>query len=513
MMNSYPLSSGFTLRTCAEQLTLTWSLLASDAAHTAPNPVLVSKIDSVIKKIVTFGKNNEKLFKLYVTGYGQFFNEKDTYCNTVTFARSANPHYDGKPHILMTTELRKEFNEMSRMLNAAIKQAVDQNAGTSTVKYVDIDASLEGHRFCEPGVREPDQNNANAAFFHYPYGVVEEEPGIAYLNEVAARSASSLSWDPKKTLWVDYMNDFWSKVDEEGLNKAVGGGDVNAVYNFWSDSIGYRARIFHPTILLAESIYKKVVEQYLQDEGDEGSDSTGGQQLAIASYTHPSDSASWQRLISPDSGKLSVLVANVLNGPDYVMDTAWDTVIRQAANSGKTVIGYVRTGYFGEAHNFKTRLGSKNLADWASQIMGDVDKWYELYPGGIGGIFFDEGWSECGPNNIYSDLYAYINAYTKRKHPGAYTVLNHGSSVAQCYEDTMDTLLTFESNYGNYTAAFTPNTWTPKDDRKIWHIIYDVPQDKIADIAALSRSRHVGYLEVTPDKGANPYGTILPSCT
>jgi hypothetical protein len=77
-MNSYALSSGFTPWTCAEQLALTWSLLASDAAHTTPNSVLVSKIDSVIKKIVTFGKKSEKLLKLYVTGYGQFFNEEDT---------------------------------------------------------------------------------------------------------------------------------------------------------------------------------------------------------------------------------------------------------------------------------------------------------------------------------------------------------------------------------------------------------------------------------------------------
>jgi hypothetical protein len=373
---------------------------------------------------------------------------------------------------------------------------------------------LEGHRFCEPGVKEPDQNNPNAAFFHYFYEVNEEQPRIAYLNQVAARSASSLSWDPKKTLWVDYMNDFWSKVDEEGLNNTIGGGDVNAAFNFWSDSIGYRARIFHPTILLAKSIYKKVVEQYLQDEGEEGPDENGGntrgQQLAVASYTHPGESAAWQRLISPDSGKLSVLVANVLNGPDYVVDTAWDTVIRQAANSGKTVIGYVRTGYFGQAKDFKPRLGSGDLADWTSQIMGDVDKWFELYPEGIGGIFFDEGWPYCGPNNIYSDLYAFINAYTKRKYPGAYTVLNPGSSIEQCFENTMDTWLTFESNYGNYTEAFTPNPWTPKDDRKIWHIIYDVPQDKIAEIAALSRSRHVGYLEVTPDKGANTCGTIPP---
>jgi len=107
----------------------------------------------------------------------------------------------------------------------------------------------------------------------------------------------------------------------------------------------------------------------------------GGQQIAIASYTNPlGDPTAWERLISYDSKKLSILVANVLNGPDYVVDASWNSVIQKAADSGKTVIGYVRTGYLGVSlQQFKTRLGSGDLADWASQIEQDVDKWFELY--------------------------------------------------------------------------------------------------------------------------------------
>lgn len=512
-VHSYPLSKGFKTRPCDDQRALSWSLLAQDATRSTPNDVLVAKIDAVIKKTVTAGKKNTDLFKLYVTGYGQFFNENDPYCDTVTFARSANPVNDNKPHVMMTRELRRDFNAMSRMLNTAIKKAVDQNSGSSTVKFIDFDAGLEGSRFCEPGVKEPDQNNLKTAFFHYPYGVIEEEPGIAYLNQVA--STNTISWDPKQTLWRDYMNDFWSKIDEQGLNNALGG-DANAQYDFWSEIIGHRARIFHPRPNLATFIYELIVNQYIRDENEdpEGNPGgVGGQQLAFASYTNPlGDPAAWQRLISYDSSKLSVLVANVLNGPDYVVDTAWSSVIQQASSSGKTVLGYVRTGYLGVSqHKFKTRLGSGDLADWASQIEQDVDKWFELYPGSIGGIFFDEGWPECGTDNIYSDLYAHINAYTKRKHPGAFTVLNPGSAIAQCYEDTMDTLLTFESSYETYKSAYTENSWKPKDDRKIWHIVYNVPQDKISDVVTLSRSRHVGYLEVTDDGKVgdpNPYDNV-----
>lgn len=73
----------------------------------------------------------------------------------------------------MTTDLRQDFNLMTLTLNAAIKQAVSQNDGSSanvTVRYIDIDSLIgTGHRFCEPGIQELDQDNHNLWFFHYPY--------------------------------------------------------------------------------------------------------------------------------------------------------------------------------------------------------------------------------------------------------------------------------------------------------------------------------------------------------
>jgi len=231
---------------------------------------------------------------------------------------------------------------------------------------------------------------------------------------------------------------------------------------------------FAPDSVYPDS-YNSLLSTWIETLGstDEGSnpDSGGdvGQQIAIASYINPlGDPASWEQLLAYDTQKISVLVANVLNGPDYMVDESWKSVIDQAASQGKKILGYVRTGYLGVSQQkFTTRLDSHNLADWASQIEQDIDKWFELYGTSLGGIFFDEGWPECGPNNIYADLYAYINNYTKRKHPGIYTVLNPGSPIAQCFEDTIDTLLTFESSYETYTNSFVPNDWMPKDPRKI----------------------------------------------
>ncbi|KAI1875087.1 uncharacterized protein JN550_002516 [Neoarthrinium moseri] len=235
-----------------------------------------------------------------------------------------------------------------------------------------------------------------------------------------------------------------------------------------------------------------------------------GQQIAVASYISPlADPDAWTRLIGYPKEKVPILVANVVNGPDVTVDEPWKKVIDAASASGKTVIGYVRTGYLGlSQQQFTTRLGSLDLADWTAQIERDVDAWYELYGSSIGGIFFDEGWPECGPDNVYANLYKYINDYTKRAHPGAFTVLNPGSPMAHCYEDTMDTLLTFELSYEAYTQSYVPNDWVAKDPRKIWHIIYNVPESGIEEVAKLAHERGAGLIQITDDIMPNPYDNL-----
>lgn len=238
------------------------------------------------------------------------------------------------------------------------------------------------------------------------------------------------------------------------------------------------------------------------------------QQIAVASYIDPAaDLAAWNRLIEYPVEKLPILLANIVNGPDYAVDSEWADVISRASAAGKKVLGYVRTGYLSLSdQKYVTRLGSTELADWIAQIEEDIDMWYTLYGDYIGGIFFDEGWPSCGDNNEYADLYKYINDYTKRAHPGAYTILNPGGTMASCFEDTMDTLLTFESDYTTYTSSYTANTWVPTDPRKLWHIVYNVPESALADVIALANERGVGYLQLTDDVLPNPYDA-LPSDT
>jgi hypothetical protein len=250
---------------------------------------------------------------------------------------------------------------------------------------------------------------------------------------------------------------------------------------------------------------------------DDPSSGGGNQQIALASYIHPkADSEMWTRMLTLDSKKLTLLVANVLNGPDNVRNIDWDPVIRDTVKTGKKIIGYVRTGYLGvSVQGFQTRLGSRRLSDWLAQMQLDVQMWYRLYPD-MGGIFFDEGWNECGKtkdSNEWADFYNFLNAWVKKKYPNAYTVLNPGDYMPKCFEHSSDTLLTYESSYERY---LDPNIYKPlpdwknDDSRKIWHIVYQVPPQDIKRIAALARERGAGLIQITDKIMPNPYDK-LPS--
>ncbi|TID15377.1 fibronectin type III domain protein [Venturia nashicola] len=197
-----------------------------------------------------------------------------------------------------------------------------------------------------------------------------------------------------------------------------------------------------------------------------------GQQVALASYINPSSKNEWDRMIAYPADKVSVLIANVNSGPGFEKSKEWASVIKNANDYGKTVIGYVRTGYLGLSaasgkfgpDPFKTQLGSSELADWIAQIQADVETWYR-----------------------------------------ADTIVTFERSYAEYLNRTQGVIIKDKFGY----ESIIPE-WQPKDDRKYWHIIYDTPQDKIREIVALAKQRHAGLVMVTSATLPNPYGT-LPS--
>lgn len=244
--------------------------------------------------------------------------------------------------------------------------------------------------------------------------------------------------------------------------------------------------------------------------GDESANKVGTI-IADPSYINPSsDPGTWNRLIASPSDKVGVTVANVMNGPGSYPDGSWADVIDRTAASGKRILGYVDTGYLGQT-GMRTRLGSASPADWVVQAERDVDAWYDFYGGNgsMGGIFLDDGFNACGAGDTFPAIYQEINQYVKVHHPGAMTVLNPGTVVPRCYEDSADVLLTFEGGYATYEGSgYQRLDWTPTNASKIWHIIYDVPASQVAQVTAEAAARGAGYVYVTDDVLANPYDTI-----
>nr|WP_198151688.1 spherulation-specific family 4 protein [Kibdelosporangium sp. MJ126-NF4]CEL18191.1 Phage-related protein, tail component [Kibdelosporangium sp. MJ126-NF4] len=243
------------------------------------------------------------------------------------------------------------------------------------------------------------------------------------------------------------------------------------------------------------------------------------QQIAVPAYIHPGASPEdWNRLINAPSDKVGVIVANVLNGPDFARQDMFADVFSRAHGSGKRILGYVDTGYLGYTGQ-TTRLGWRGVADWISQVEQDINLWYGLYGDHLDGIFFDQGYNQCGTSandTTIADAYKELNQYEKRFHVRGMTVLNPGAPVPQCYEDAADVLATFESSYEGYLGRhagggdlnYRDPGWTPRDPRKFWHIVYGVPADKVTEVIELSKTRNAGYVYVTDDVLSNPYDSV-----
>jgi hypothetical protein len=235
---------------------------------------LANNIDKLIKEIVTKGRKGSvgNNFKLHVTGYPKFFDPGyDDYCNSVTFARTANPTPDGKDHPILTVDLRTTFNQMSDDLNKAVQAAVARNTADGA-KFINVEIAngqdqLKGHRFCEPGVNEPDQNNVAVYFRHYPYNQVKDttdDPTINVLSTAYNKTVGTMdiiTINQKWPLTVDLFDDMVANIDSSKINDKVNPDGSSAGW----DTIGYRAKVFHPQTAYATFIRDQVLAAYKAD--------------------------------------------------------------------------------------------------------------------------------------------------------------------------------------------------------------------------------------------------------
>ena len=114
----------------------------------------ISSYGNMIRGIMEKLKPNARLL---VTGYATFFNEESDQCSHISFSRT-------KPDNLLTKSLRREFNNLVRLLN----DVISSTCAASGAEYIDINQVFEGHRFCERGVVEPSKRD-ETWFFNIDY--------------------------------------------------------------------------------------------------------------------------------------------------------------------------------------------------------------------------------------------------------------------------------------------------------------------------------------------------------
>jgi Spherulation-specific family 4 len=229
-----------------------------------------------------------------------------------------------------------------------------------------------------------------------------------------------------------------------------------------------------------------------------------GPRLGVPAYWSPATAVGAEqfKLLADAAGTVNLVI---INGPASAAPVPFDTptadTIRRLRRAGVTVLGYVDSGYLGQTGLTTTRVraGSTDIADWVSQIRGDVADWYELYGRyGLGGLFIDQTLSSCGSNDEY--VAAYRNALhdVRRESPGAMVALNPGSGADECYMQIADAMVIFENTYDLY-QEWAPPSWVSRyPTEQFWHLIYDAPTEAtLSDVVHSARRRHAGHVYVT----------------
>jgi hypothetical protein len=196
-------------------------------------------------------------FNLYILSYAQFFHvSEDNWCDNATSSESfAVPNiWRKKPKL--SVQLRTDLNDAVVRVNKVLQRVVTDVAD-SRVKYVDIDAAFEGHRFCEDKHSSDDQ----------------------YINpDVWLWNRNFPSQDPKAvgSVNVTALHAFLANGEIAGSQSYVGGpglgyemqGDANAASG--SDGgIGgqvWTQRPFHPKVGGTQAIADIIIAQAKKDK-------------------------------------------------------------------------------------------------------------------------------------------------------------------------------------------------------------------------------------------------------
>lgn len=225
-----------------------------------------------------------------------------------------------------------------------------------------------------------------------------------------------------------------------------------------------------------------------------GSATAADLRLLVPLYAYPAWYAPaayiWDDVAAAASQVPITAIINPNSGPDGgPPNSDYAHGLAELRAAGVSLLGYVATGY-----------GARS----AAAVKADIDL-YDAYFD-VDGIFLDEADNTPTGLAYYTDLYAYIHSRSNLSD----VVINPGIGTAEEYlsAPAADTAVIFEVDQGwtNHVPAAYVSNYPPQ---RFAVLLYDV-----ADAATmrayvdLAVRRHIGYLYVTDDRGANPWDTL-----
>lgn len=224
-------------------------------------------------------------------------------------------------------------------------------------------------------------------------------------------------------------------------------------------------------------------------------DTRNGQRVAIPAYFPPDINGLWKR-VEDGAPKIGLVVVNPSSGEATEINFALEAQVDSVRLKGIEAIGYVFTKTGGALRP-------------AALVKADIDRYRSFYT--LDGYFIDNVSDTCADVSYYQDLANHMRAAD----PFARVVFNPGKNLPQCFEPLADVLVVHEGPHAlvpgpNY-LTWGPDSWIwqfPK--QRFWHLIHSAQENSFPSVIGLARSRHAGWLYVTPDADQNLWDS-LPS--
>ncbi|MBM4069287.1 MAG: hypothetical protein FJ271_10125 [Planctomycetes bacterium] len=215
--------------------------------------------------------------------------------------------------------------------------------------------------------------------------------------------------------------------------------------------------------------------------------------ILVPAYFYPAGQGlkDWDRLLASPARKSLLVIVNPASGPGEKVDVHYTSICKRAVQAQLSLIGYVSTSY-----------AKRPLAD----VMKDVDRWTQMYPG-IQGIFFDEQASSADKVEYYAALYQHV----RKKHGLKFVVTNPGTVCVEEYftRPACDIACLFEG-VGLSTGLALPE-WTARHAARIFYLAYKVGAgQQMKRFWREADEKNLGYIYITDRDGANPWDS-LPS--